>query len=84
MMIGMRHLLKTAAAWASIVYVVCFGAVMLFPEIRQWFMRYALHVDVDMGNVITPFTFVTGLIIWNVTMVLAVWLFAALYNRIGQ
>jgi hypothetical protein len=81
-MINTQHLLKVTMAWISILYVVCFGGVSVFPQVRQLFMRYALHVEVDMGNIITPMTFVTGLILWNVTAVLAIGLFAVLFNKI--
>ncbi|MGI0526702.1 DUF5676 family membrane protein [Rhizobium giardinii] len=83
-MINTQHLLKVTAAWASIVYVICFGGVVIYPQVRQLFMRYALHVEVDMGSVITPLTFVTGLILWNIVAILAVWLFAVLFNKIRQ
>lgn len=82
-MINTRHLLKVAAAWVSIVYVVCFAGVALFPGIRPGFMMYALHMNVDMGqNVATFGTFISGLIIWNIIALLAVWLFAYLFNAI--
>ena len=85
-MIDTTHLVKVALAWASIVYAVCFGGVALFPQIRTLFARYAFHLELNMDavNVITPLTFVTGLILWNVTAVLAVLLFAALFNRIKK
>jgi len=83
-MINTQHLLKATAAWANIVYVICFGGVVIYPHVRQLFMRYALHVEVDMGSVITPSTFVTGLILWNIVAILAVWLFAAMFNKIRQ
>lgn len=80
-MINTQHLLKVTAAWISIVYLVCFGGVALIPGIRSWFMEYALHTTNDMGqNVITLGTFLLGLLIWNVVAVVAVWLFAALFN----
>ena len=82
-MINTQHLLKVAAAWTSIVYVICFGGVALVPGVREWFMLYALHTNVNFGeNVMTITTFVSGLIIWNIIAVLAVWLFAYLYTAI--
>lgn len=81
-MINTNRLLKAAAAWISIVYAVCFFGVALFPGIRPGFMRYALHTRMELGeNVMTLGTFVSGLIIWNVITLLAVWLFAAFYNH---
>ena len=78
-----KHLLKVASAWISIVYVICFAGVAFFPGIRPGFMRYGLHMGIDMGqNILTLGTFFTGLIIWNVITLLAVGLFAFLYNRI--
>lgn len=80
---NITHLLKVTSAWTSIVYIVCFGGVALFPGIRSWFMQYALHTTVDIGaNVMTFTTFITGLIIWNIIALAAVWLFAYLNRAI--
>ncbi len=84
-MINTQHLLKVGAAWISIVYVVCFAGVALVGGMRPGFMMYALHTNVNMGqNVLTLTTFITGLIIWNIITLFAIWLFAALYNWIKQ
>jgi len=83
--INTRHLLKVMAAWVTIVYVVCFAGVALIPGVRPWFMHYALHMNISMGdNVVTLTTFVSGLIIWNVIGLLGVWLFAFLHNEIKR
>lgn len=82
-MINTKHLLKVTALWISIVYIICFGGVALVPGIRPWFMRYALHMNVSMGeNVATITTFISGLLIWNVIAFLGAWLFAFLHNKI--
>ena len=84
-MINTKHLLKVMAAWVTIVYVVCFVGVALIPGVRPWFMQYALHMNVSMGeNIITFATFVSGLLIWNVIGLVAAWLFAFLHNKIKQ
>jgi large-conductance mechanosensitive channel len=84
-MINTKHLLKVGAAWISIVYVICYVGVALFPGIRSAFMKNALHTSMDMGqNVMTFGTFLSGLVIWNVIALVALWLFAMLYNRIKQ
>lgn len=84
-MINTKHLLKVTVVWITIVYLVCFGGVALVPGIRLWFMRYALHMNVSLGeNVITFATFISGLLIWNVVALLAVWLFAFLFNKLKQ
>jgi len=84
-MVQTQRLLKVTSAWVSIVYVVCFLGIALFPGIRPGFMRYGLHMGIDMGrNVLTLGTFISGLIIWNVIALLAVWLFAVLYNSIKK
>lgn len=78
-----KHLLRVASAWISIVYIVCFAGVAFFPGIRPGFMRYGLHMGIDMGqNILTLGTFFSGLFIWNIITLLAVGLFALLYNRI--
>ncbi|OGE82936.1 MAG: hypothetical protein A2846_02125 [Candidatus Doudnabacteria bacterium RIFCSPHIGHO2_01_FULL_49_9] len=84
-MIDIKHLLKVTSAWISIVYVICFAGVGMMPGIRPGFMRYGLHMGIDMGrNILTLETFVTGLIIWNVIAFLAVGLFAVLFNGIKK
>jgi hypothetical protein len=82
---NISHLLKVTSAWISIVYVVCFAGVALFPGIRPGFMRYGLHTEIDGGmgqDILTLGTFISGLVIWNIVALLAVLLFASLYNRI--
>ena len=82
-MTNIKHLLTVAVAWTSVVYTVCYVGVWLFPGIREAFMLYGLHTTTVLGeNVVTLTTFVSGLIIWNVVAVLAVWLFAYLYRAI--
>ena len=49
-MINIKHLLQVAAAWISIVYIVCFAGVALFPTSRELFMRYALHSNIALGQ----------------------------------
>ncbi|MEK7646844.1 MAG: DUF5676 family membrane protein [Patescibacteria group bacterium] len=84
-MINTQHLLKVVAAWISIIYVICFAGVGFFPGIRPGFMRYGLHMGIDMGqNILTLGTFISGLVIWNVITLLAVGLFAFLFNKIKQ
>ena len=84
-MINTEHLLKVTALWVTIVYVVCFGGVALIPGVRAWFMHYALHTDMSLGeNVTTLTTFISGLVIWNVIGALGAWLFAFLHNQIKQ
>ena len=84
-MIDKKHLLKVSAAWISIVYAICFLGVASFPGIRPGFMMYGLHMGIGMGrNILTLGTFISGLIIWNIIALLAVWLFAELYNAIKK
>jgi len=82
-MINIQHLLKVTAVWMSVVYVVCFAGVAMMPGIRPGFMMYGLHMNINMGqNVATFTTFLSGLVIWNVIALLAVWFFAWLFNTI--
>jgi hypothetical protein len=84
-MIDIKHLLKVMAAWVTIVYVVCFVGVALIPGVRPWFMQYALHMNATLGeNVITFTTFISGLVIWNIVAILAMSLFALLFNKIKK
>ena len=82
-MINVQHLMKVVAAWVSIVDIICFAGVALFPDIRPAFMYYGLHTTTSLGeNVMTLTTFVSGLVIWNAIAFLAVGLFAVLFNKI--
>lgn len=82
-MLNMKLVLATGFAWTTVAYVVCFLGVTLLPGIREWFMMYALHSNIDMGtSVLTLSTFLSGLIIWDILALLGLWLFVALYNTI--
>ena len=82
-MINTKRLIKVSMAWTSIVYVICFFGVMMFGGIRPGFMMYALHMNTSgFENVLTLGTFISGIIIWNIVVVLAVGLFAWLWNGI--
>ncbi len=82
-MIDTRRLTIAGMAWISILYVICFGAVAIYPDIRTLFMKYTLHVDLDFGTAVTtPASFIVGFIVWNVTIALTFCLFGALFNRI--
>jgi uncharacterized membrane protein len=84
-MINTKHLLRVGVAWVSIVYAVCFVGVALMPGIRSGFMRYGLHVDINIGeNILTFGAFISGLIIWNVIAFLAIGLFVRLFNSIKK
>lgn len=84
-MIKTNHLLKVTVAWISIVYIICYAGVALFPGVRPGFMRYGLHMRFDVGqDVLTLGTFISGLVVWNVLTLLAVWLFTALFNGIKK
>ncbi|MCR4280471.1 MAG: DUF5676 family membrane protein [Candidatus Komeilibacteria bacterium] len=84
-MINTRHLLKVTAAWISIVYVICYAVVAIFPQSRDLFVRFSLHSDPAFGaEYLGVGYFISGLIVWNIVTVLAVWLFAFLFNKIKK
>lgn len=84
-MINVRHLLKVTAAWVSVVYIVCFAGVALFPGIRAAFMYYALHTTVSVEEeALSLTTLISGLVVWNAVAFLAVGLFAVLFNRVKR
>ena len=84
-MINTKHVLKVVAAWITIVNIVCFVGVALIPGVRPWFMHYALHTNMSLGeNVMTFTTFVSSLGIWNVIGFFGAWLFAFLHNKIKR
>ena len=75
--------MKVTTAWTSIVYIVCFGGVALFPAVRPLFMRYALHTATSFGeNIMTFASFISGLVIWNIVALLSAGLFVVLFNKI--
>jgi len=78
-MTNIKHLLKVVSAWVSIVYVICYAGVAIYPPIRGLFMKYSLHADVAFKS-----DFIGGLIIWNIVAIAGVWLFAALFNEIKK
>lgn len=82
-MINIKHLLKVTSAWTSIVYAICFLGVGIFPTSRVMMMRYAMHADSPITSSYFGFEyFISGLIIWNIIALAAVWLFAFLFNTI--
>lgn len=84
-MINTKRLLKVSSLWISIGYIICYAGVVIFPEIRNLYMKYALHTDATFGtNYVGIEYLVSGLIIWNIVTVIAVWLFAYLYNSIKK
>jgi len=84
-MISAKHLLKVSLVWVNIVYVICFLVVVIYPPLREQFMLYALHTNVELGqDVTTVTTFITGLIWWNILAVSAVGLFAWLDHKIKK
>jgi hypothetical protein len=77
------HSLKVTSAWVSILYVICYVGVAVYPPIRDLTLKYALHLELPMRS--GPFdlgVFFAGLIIWNVIALLAVWLFLFLDDAI--
>jgi hypothetical protein len=71
------------AAWITKVDILCFGGVALIPNVRPWFMHYALHTNMSLGeNVMTLTTFISSLVVWNLIGFLGAWLFAFLHNKI--
>lgn len=84
-MINTKRLLLASAVWVSIVYVVCFVLVVVFPAIRPNFMLYGLHTQITLGeDVMTMATFIGGLVLWNVIIFLAVGLFGLIYNKMKE
>jgi len=84
-MINTKHLVKVASAWISIVYIVCYAGVAIYPPIRRLFMRYSLHSEIPLQTDYFGLGyFLSGLIIWNIVAIAGIWLFAELFNRIKK
>ena len=84
-MINRKHLLKAVAAWISIVYVVCYVGVAVFPAVRSFFIKYAIHANVALtSDYFSWGYFIGGLIIWNIVALVLVWLFVSLFNAIKK
>lgn len=84
-MINTKHLLKVASAWVSVIYVVCYLGVAIFPGSRMFMMKYALHADATFKSDYFGFGyFISGLVIWNIVALLGAWFFAYLFNTIKK
>ncbi|MEK7630273.1 MAG: DUF5676 family membrane protein [Patescibacteria group bacterium] len=84
-MINIKHLIKVSSTWISIVYVICFAGVAMWPGMRPGFMMYGLHMGgYPAWNVLNFGTFFSGLILWNIVAILSIWLFVALWNGIKK
>jgi hypothetical protein len=84
-MIDTKHLLKVASIWISIVYIICYAGVAIYPPIRALFMRYSLHAEVSLSsNYLSTGYFISGLIIWNIMALLGVLVFTFLFNKIKK
>jgi hypothetical protein len=82
-MINTKHLLKVASVWINIVYVICYAGVAIYPPIRDLFMKYSLHADVVFRSDFFSFGyFISGLIVWNILVIISAWLFAVIYNKV--
>jgi hypothetical protein len=51
--IDTAHLIKVGMAWVTILYVVCFGAVALYPPVRTLAARYASHIQLNLTESVT-------------------------------
>lgn len=84
-MINTKHLLKVSSAWVSIIYVICYAGVAIYPPIRSLFIKYSLHADVSFKSDFLSFGyFIAGLVVWNIVAIAGAWLFAALFNKVKQ
>ncbi len=84
-MIDTKHLLKVISVWVSMVYVICYVGVAIYPPIRSLFMQYALHTDtLFASNLLGGRYFISGLIVWNIVAVSCAWLFAILFNTVRR
>lgn len=82
-MINTKRLLKVTSAWISIAYAICYVGVAIYPPVRSLFMKYSLHAEVSLKSDFFSFGyFISGLIVWNIVTILAVWLFTFLFNKI--
>lgn len=84
-MIDIKHLLKVSSTWASVVYVICYVGVMIYPPLRTLFVQYALHTNTTISaEFLGASYFISGLIIWNVVAVAGAGSFAYLFNVIKK
>ena len=67
-MINLKRLLTASAILVTILYVVCFVLVAIFPAIRTNFMLYGLHTQTSLGEdimTIGTFLVIIGWITFN-------------------
>lgn len=82
-MINTKHLIKVASVWISIMYIICYMGVAVYPQSRTLFMKYSLHYDAVFQSSFFSFGyFISGLLIWNIVIIAGAWLFAFIFNKI--
>jgi len=80
-MLSSARVVKTSVVWMTIVYVLCFAIVAMWPGIMGSWMMYSFHSQFEMGpTMMTGGSFFYGLIIWDVLAAFGAWLFVTLYN----
>ena len=80
--INSARVVKTSVVWMTIVYVLCFVVVSMWPGIMGSGMMSSFHAQFNMGPaVMTGSSFVYGLILWDILAAFGAWLFVALYNN---
>jgi len=77
-MINVKHLLKTASAWISIVYSIYFFGTVIYLA-----THYSLPANFNFMyyGLLGLFYFVLSLVIWNIVALFGAWLFATLFNN---
>jgi len=82
-MLNGAKIAKVAVVWTTIVYVVCVLFVWLFPDLSQILMDWFVHgnTTILMVSGVKIGSAIAGLILWDITVYLSVWLFVWLYNK---
>lgn len=73
---------KVVVVWATILYVICVLIAWLIPGLYSWGAGNLIHFGmVTSAPSLTLTGVIFGLVIWDVIIYAAVWLFVLLYNR---
>lgn len=81
-MLNGTKIAKVMVIWGTILYVVCVFFAGILPSVYGWFVSYVVHFGaMPTKPAITFVSAIIGLILWDIVVYLAVWLFVLLYNK---
>lgn len=81
-MLNSAKIAKVTVVWMTILYIICTLIAAILPGIYAKFAGLLVHFGaVSQKPNITFLSAIVGLIVWDIVVYIAVWLFVAIYNR---